>query len=224
MRNLWYIYSGACLFSLAANLIINHFTLFICLCFWTYQTLRCKIIHLIFYFIEDKCSLGLIATALGSALFTMHLISAFALHVLTFIISFFTSTTHATGLPKEVEVIITASIYTVLQPRVDITIPPVVIPSITIKQFTFTKPKFSLSLNLPTPTCTQTISPDKNGWVPAGTCNSFWNYYPSFSAAVATAVVFGLITAVHVGQAIYFKNVGDLCNCSTTKYYILTWI
>ncbi|PVH74825.1 hypothetical protein DL98DRAFT_551951 [Cadophora sp. DSE1049] len=118
------------------------------------------------------------------------------------------SSTLAISLPTLVSVHITTT-HTILHPRVDITIPPVIIPSITISEFKYTHSKFSLkslSLNLPTPTCVQTIIPDKNGFVPPGTCNALWNYYPSFVAAIVTAGIFGAITLVHIGEAIYFKT------------------
>jgi hypothetical protein len=64
----------------------------------------------------------------------------------------------------------------------------------------------SLSEKLPKPTCTQTITPDKNGYVPPGTCNSNYQYYPSFAAAVAAAVSFGFITALHITQAAFYRK------------------
>ncbi|OQE39246.1 hypothetical protein PENCOP_c007G07880 [Penicillium coprophilum] len=59
----------------------------------------------------------------------------------------------------------------------------------------------TLSLDLPTDTCTPTISPDKNGWVPPSECNALYLYYPSFGAAVAAAVIFALLTMAHFVQA-----------------------
>ncbi|KAK0099487.1 hypothetical protein ONS95_004695 [Cadophora gregata] len=112
------------------------------------------------------------------------------------------------SLPTTISVHITTT-HTILHPRIEITIPPIIIPSITISEFKYTHSKFSLkslSLNLPTPTCVQTIVPDKKGHVPPGTCNALWNYYPSFVAAVVTAGIFGAITLVHIAEAIYFKT------------------
>jgi hypothetical protein len=51
------------------------------------------------------------------------------------------------------------------------------------------------------PTCSQTIIPDKNGYVPPGTCNALWNYYPSFTAAFIFAILFCILTVVHIYQA-----------------------
>ncbi|ETN41095.1 uncharacterized protein HMPREF1541_03030 [Cyphellophora europaea CBS 101466] len=65
---------------------------------------------------------------------------------------------------------------------------------------------FSLSLDLPSSTCTQTIEPDRNGYVPPGTCGALWAYYPSFAAAVAFAVLFGALLIAHLGQAILYKK------------------
>jgi hypothetical protein len=56
-------------------------------------------------------------------------------------------------------------------------------------------------------TCVQTITPDQNGYVPPGTCNSLWDYYPSFVAAAIFAVIFGVLTLAHIGQAIAYKKV-----------------
>jgi hypothetical protein len=64
----------------------------------------------------------------------------------------------------------------------------------------------SLSLNLPIATCTQTIVPDKNGYVPPGTCGALFNYYPSFAAAIMMSTVFGIISTMHVVQAALYKT------------------
>jgi hypothetical protein len=77
-------------------------------------------------------------------------------------------------------------------------------PSATHSIFSFNAT--SLSEKLPKPTCTQTITPDKNGYVPPGTCNSNYEYYPSFAAAVAVAVVFGVITILHILQAALYRK------------------
>jgi len=74
--------------------------------------------------------------------------------------------------------------------------------SITPVSFSLT----SLSLHLPSSTCTQTIKPDKNGYVPPGTCGSLYNYYPSFAAAIIFSVLFGAVMVVHIGQAAIYKK------------------
>lgn len=63
------------------------------------------------------------------------------------------------------------------------------------------------TINIVRPTCIQTLTPDENGHLPPGTCNAIWNYYPSFNAAVVFAVLFALVMAVHVWQAVRYKKV-----------------
>ncbi|CAI7663034.1 unnamed protein product [Penicillium glandicola] len=66
--------------------------------------------------------------------------------------------------------------------------------------------ELTLSLDLPSNTCTPTIAPDKYGWVPASECDALYLYYPSFGAAIAAAVIFGLLTIGHFVQAIMYKT------------------
>ena len=63
------------------------------------------------------------------------------------------------------------------------------------------------TITLALPTCIQTIIPDKNGYVPPGTCGSLYDYYPSFAAAVVFAILFGILTIAHITQAALFKKV-----------------
>lgn len=63
------------------------------------------------------------------------------------------------------------------------------------------------TINIVRPTCIQTLTPDENGYLPPGTCNAIWNYYPSFNAAVVFAVLFALVMGVHVWQAVRYKKV-----------------
>ncbi|MCJ1485727.1 hypothetical protein MMC06_005902 [Schaereria dolodes] len=56
------------------------------------------------------------------------------------------------------------------------------------------------------PTCTQTITPDHNGYVPPGTCNALYRFYPSFAAALLFSLLFGATTLLHIGQAIASKK------------------
>lgn len=53
--------------------------------------------------------------------------------------------------------------------------------------------------------CTTAV-PGRYGNVPADACNSFYNYNPQFAPAVATAVIYGLLTTVHLILAIAFKT------------------
>ncbi|MCJ1391639.1 hypothetical protein MMC18_004504 [Xylographa bjoerkii] len=102
-----------------------------------------------------------------------------------------------------------------LQSRVSI--PPIIIPAITITPPSITPisihpvsiPIFtpvSLDLHLPTPTCVQTITPDANGYVPPGTCNALYKFYPSFAAALVFSILFGAATLLHIGQAAAHKK------------------
>ncbi|PQE17499.1 RTA1 domain-containing protein [Rutstroemia sp. NJR-2017a BBW] len=68
----------------------------------------------------------------------------------------------------------------------------------------------SLSLDLPPETCTPGFSsyatPGLDGYVPADACNALWVYFPNFAAAVAFSILFGIITIVHLGQAVLYRN------------------
>jgi hypothetical protein len=70
----------------------------------------------------------------------------------------------------------------------------------------FSLSRVSVSLHLPSSTCTQTIKPDKNGYVPPGTCGALWEYYPSFGAAILFSVIFGMLLIAHIAQAIHYKK------------------
>jgi len=63
------------------------------------------------------------------------------------------------------------------------------------------------TLSIAVPTCIQTITPDKNGYVPTGTCNALYDYYPSFTAALVFSILFGILTVAHISQAAFFKTV-----------------
>jgi hypothetical protein len=71
-----------------------------------------------------------------------------------------------------------------------------------------TNPAKTITLALPT--CIQTITPDKNGYVPPGTCNALYNYYPSFAAAIVVALLFGVLSVAHIVLAAKYKMV---CKC-----------
>ncbi|KAL4747874.1 hypothetical protein BDW72DRAFT_215156 [Aspergillus terricola var. indicus] len=75
------------------------------------------------------------------------------------------------------------------------------LPTISIEPFTLS----SLELNLPSNTCTPTVSPDANGYVPPDQCNALYQYYPSFAAAVAFSVLFGVLMITHFAQATAYK-------------------
>ncbi|KAJ5314073.1 uncharacterized protein N7443_000957 [Penicillium atrosanguineum] len=65
--------------------------------------------------------------------------------------------------------------------------------------------QLTLHLDLPSNTCTPTVAPDKNGWVPASQCDALYLYYPSFKAAIAAAVIFGILTMVHFVQTTIYQ-------------------
>ncbi|KAF7899137.1 uncharacterized protein EAF01_008350 [Botrytis porri] len=56
------------------------------------------------------------------------------------------------------------------------------------------------------PTCIQTLTPDKNGHLPPGTCNALYDYYPSSASAIAFAAIFGVLTLAHIIQAFFYKK------------------
>lgn len=55
------------------------------------------------------------------------------------------------------------------------------------------------------PSCTTAV-PGKYGNVPATACNSYYNFDPSFGAAVAVSVIFGVLTAAHLAEAVVFRK------------------
>ncbi|KAJ7243549.1 RTA1 domain-containing protein [Mycena rebaudengoi] len=62
------------------------------------------------------------------------------------------------------------------------------------------------TITLVLPTCIQTEIPDKNGYVPPGTCHSLYKFYPSFAAAILFSVLFGVTTVLHIAQAVKYKT------------------
>ncbi|CAJ2500775.1 Uu.00g036280.m01.CDS01 [Anthostomella pinea] len=58
------------------------------------------------------------------------------------------------------------------------------------------------------PGCTTAV-PGPNGHVPPDACNSYYNYDPQFVPAVAVAVIFGLLTVVHLTEAFIFRKVSS---------------
>ena len=79
---------------------------------------------------------------------------------------------------------------------------------ITIEGFTnahATNPAKTIDIAIPT--CIQTIEPDANGYLPPGTCHALWDYYPSFSAALAFTLLFLFLTLSHLYQSIVYRKV-----------------
>ena len=58
----------------------------------------------------------------------------------------------------------------------------------------------------PAPTCT-TAKPGPNGHVPFDACNSYYNVEPQFAPAVAVAVIFGVLSTIHIAEAFIFSKV-----------------
>ncbi|EPE06977.1 rta1 domain protein [Ophiostoma piceae UAMH 11346] len=51
-----------------------------------------------------------------------------------------------------------------------------------------------------------TMTPGKYGYVPPEACNGYYNFYPQFAPAVATATIFGLFTVAHIALAVLYKK------------------
>jgi hypothetical protein len=66
------------------------------------------------------------------------------------------------------------------------------------------------TIDLTLETCVRTAVPDANGHVPPGTCGAIWTYYPSYIGAAAFAVMFGMITGVHIWQAAAKKKANTI--------------
>ncbi len=62
--------------------------------------------------------------------------------------------------------------------------------------------------------------PGPNGHVDVDACNAYYNYDPQFAPAVAVAVIFGILTAAHVFEAVMFKKV--LARCQVPTYPDIT--
>lgn len=98
-----------------------------------------------------------------------------------------------------------STLVTTLVPRTKfITLDPITLPDETIGAKTIT---------LDIPECSPTITPDSNGYVPPGSCNAQYNYYPSFAAALVAAIFFGVITFVHIAEGIKYKKVSLVADC-----------
>lgn len=63
------------------------------------------------------------------------------------------------------------------------------------------------SASSPVPSCTTAV-PDKNGHVPPEACNANYGFYPKWEDNCVFAVLFELVTAAHLAQAILYKKAG----------------
>jgi len=78
-----------------------------------------------------------------------------------------------------------------------------IIPGVTNDQVTIPQKTITIVI----PTCSHTITPDKNGYVPPGTCGALYEYYPSFGAAIFFSILFGVLSISHIFLAAKFKTV-----------------
>lgn len=74
------------------------------------------------------------------------------------------------------------------------------------------------TISFAVPTCIQTLTPDKNGYLLPGTCNALYDYYPSSALALTFATIFGVLTLAHLTQAVFYKKV-FICLCSIEELY-----
>lgn len=70
---------------------------------------------------------------------------------------------------------------------------------------TTTSPPSAASSSTASATCTTAV-PGKYGYVPPAACNSNYNYYPNFAAAVAMSTLFGTVLVAHIVQAVIYKK------------------
>lgn len=68
-----------------------------------------------------------------------------------------------------------------------------------------TFPSLTTSTSTATPSCV-TFTPGLHGYVPPEACNAQWSYSPSFTAAIAFSVIFGILTAAHLTLAISHRK------------------
>lgn len=147
-----------------------------------------------FLFSHQKSPVGVIAVMLAGCSGTLGFRTTQA-HIPTV-----TYSVISTPIPTAVTTLVTA-----LVPRAQfITIDPITLPDETIAGKTIT---------LDIPECSPTIAPDSNGYVPPGSCNAQYNYYPSFAAALVAAICFGVVTFVHIAEGIKYKQVSLANNC-----------
>ena len=81
-------------------------------------------------------------------------------------------------------------------------------------------PSLASSATSATVTCTTAV-PGKYGYVDPTACNAQWNFNPSYSAAIAFSVLFGIVTAGHIVEAFLYKKVGKWFCDRETVYELL---
>jgi hypothetical protein len=68
--------------------------------------------------------------------------------------------------------------------------------------------------------CTTAV-PGQYGNVPPDACNSNYNYDPQYAPAVAVAVLFGILTVIHISEGIVFKKVNhSLCDSPALEFRV----
>lgn len=75
------------------------------------------------------------------------------------------------------------------------------------------------TIDIVIPTCVHTIEPDKNGYVPPGSCGALYDYYPSFVAAAVFSGLFGVLMMLHIAQAAKLKSV-SFCDYGWSGYVL----
>ncbi|KAM7212587.1 hypothetical protein V8F06_012046 [Rhypophila decipiens] len=56
------------------------------------------------------------------------------------------------------------------------------------------------------PTWCVSAVPGPNGNVPVSACNAYYNYDPQFAPSLAVAIIFGIITVIHIVEAFMYKK------------------
>ncbi|KAM7196697.1 RTA1 like domain containing protein [Rhypophila sp. PSN 637] len=56
------------------------------------------------------------------------------------------------------------------------------------------------------PTWCVSAVPGPNGNVPVSACNAYYNYDPQFAPSLAVAIIFGIITVIHIVEAFLYKK------------------
>lgn len=63
----------------------------------------------------------------------------------------------------------------------------------------------STTTSTATPSCTTAV-PGKYGYVDPSACNAYYAFSPSFTAAIAFSVLFGIVTIIQITEAFLFKK------------------
>lgn len=80
------------------------------------------------------------------------------------------------------------------------------------------------TISFAVPTCIQTLTPDKNGYLLPGTCNALYDYYPSSALALTFATIFGVLTLAHLTQAVFYKKAYSFFIVAASIWGLTTFI